>query len=180
MNIILIFFIAVSLSMDAFSLSLAYGTVSFSKKDTKLLSIIVGLYHFFMPILGILLGNFISKSVHIGAHIGGDVVTLIIFSLIGINMIIESTKEQEEVNKMKIGEMILFGFAVSIDSFSVGIGLNNISDNFLLCSLIFSLTSAIFTYLGLILGKKLNMLVGKLSTLLGGIALIVLGVVYVI
>ena len=33
MNIILIFIIAVSLSMDAFSLSLAYGTLGLSKKE---------------------------------------------------------------------------------------------------------------------------------------------------
>ena len=33
MNIILIIFIAVSLSMDAFSLSLAYGTINLRKKD---------------------------------------------------------------------------------------------------------------------------------------------------
>ena len=37
MNIILIFFIAISLSMDAFSLSLAYGTINLTKKEiTKL------------------------------------------------------------------------------------------------------------------------------------------------
>ena len=36
MNIILIFIIAVSLSMDAFSLSLAYGTINLRKKDINI------------------------------------------------------------------------------------------------------------------------------------------------
>lgn len=176
MNIILIFIIAVSLSMDAFSLALAYGTISLTKKEINTLSIVVGIYHFFMPILGMLIGNFIIKIV----HVGGDLITLIIFVFIGINMIIEGIKGQEAVKQMKFGEMILFGLAVSIDSFSVGIGLNNISNNFILCSIIFSITSCVFTYLGLLLGNKLSELIGKLATLLGGITLILLGIIYVL
>ncbi len=174
MNIILIFFIAISLSMDAFSLSLAYGTISLTKKEIKLLSIIVGLYHFFMPIFGMLIGSFIIKILPIDE----DIITLVIFSFIGINMIIETFKKEENIKKMKIGEMILFGLAVSIDSFSVGIGINSISNNFLLCSCIFSITSLIFTYIGLILGNKLNELIGKVATLMGGISLIILGIIY--
>ena len=176
MNIILIFIIAVSLSMDAFSLSLAYGTISMSKKEINILSVIVGIYHFFMPILGMLIGKFIFNVM----HISGDLIVLVIFGFIGINMIIESFKEEEKVKKMKIGEMILFGLAVSIDSFSVGIGINNISNNFILCSTIFSIISFIFTYFGLKLGNKLNQLIGKVATLIGGITLIILGIIYIL
>ena len=173
---ILIFVIAISLSMDAFSLALAYGTSSLNKKEINTLSVIVGLYHFFMPILGMLLGKFIINML----NVNGDLIVLIIFSFIGINMIIESFKEEEQVEKMKIGEMILFGLAVSIDSFSLGIGVNNISNNFLLCSLIFSITSFAFTYVGLLIGNKLNEWIGKISTMLGGVTLIILGLAYYI
>ena len=176
MNIILIFIIAVSLSMDAFSLSLAYGTISMSKKEIRLLSIIVGIYHFFMPILGMLIGKFIFNIM----HISGDLIVLIIFSFIGINMIIESLKKEEKVKKMKLGEMILFGLAVSIDSFSLGIGINNISDNFIMCSSIFSITSFMFTYIGLKLGNKLIQLIGKIATIVGGVVLILFGIIYII
>ena len=61
MNIILVFLIAISLSMDAFSLALAYGTNSLNKKEIRTLSTIVGIYHFFMPIIGMLIGNYITK-----------------------------------------------------------------------------------------------------------------------
>ena len=176
MNIILIFIIAISLSMDAFSLSLAYGTINLNKKEINILSIIVGIYHFFMPIMGMLIGGYIVKYVHASS----DLIILVIFTIIGINMILESRKEQEEVKYMKISEMLLFGFAVSIDSFSVGIGLNSISNNFIMCSSIFSITSFIFTYIGLKLGKKLNLLIGKIATFIGGISLILLGIIYVI
>ena len=176
MNIILIFIIAVSLSMDAFSLALVYGTISMTKKEIEILSIIVGIYHLLMPIFGMVIGKFISNVM----HISGDLIVLVIFSFIGVNMIIESFKKEETVKKMKIGEMVLFGLAVSIDSFSVGVGINNISNNFLLCSCIFSITSFVFTYIGLKLGNKLNQLIGKVATLTGGIMLVILGLIYII
>ena len=162
MNLILIFFIAISLSMDAFSLALAYGTISLTKKEINLLSIILGM--------------FIGKIVL--SKINSDILIFIIFTVIGIGMIIESFKKEEKVNKMKLLEMIAFGFAVSVDSFSVGVGLQSITNNYILSSLIFSLTSFTFTYIGLILGNKLNMLIGKLATLIGGISLILLGIFY--
>ena len=86
MNIILIFIIAVSLSMDAFSLSLAYGTLYLTKKEIRILSVIVGIYHFFMPILGMLIGKFIFNLININEKI----IVFLIFGFIGINMIIDS------------------------------------------------------------------------------------------
>ena len=176
MNIILIFIIAVSLSMDAFSLSLAYGTTSMTKKEIRFLSIIVGIYHFFMPILGMLIGNFVFNVMHLNS----EIIVFIIFLFIGISMIIDSFKKEEKVKKMKIREMILFGLAVSIDSFSVGIGINNISNNFIICSSVFSFISFLFTYIGLILGNRLNQLFGKFATLIGGITLIILGITFIL
>jgi len=174
MNIILIFLIAISLSMDAFSLSLAYGTISLSKKDIKIVSIVVGLYHFFMPIIGMLLGKYITKFINIGE----DIILLVIFTLIGINMILDSLKHKEKLKYMELSEILLFGFAVSIDSFSVGIGIKSLSNNFLIPSLMFSITSFLFTYIGLRLGKKLNLLIGRVATLIGGVSLILLGIIY--
>ena len=95
-------------------------------------------------------------------------------------MIIEGIKVKEEVKKLSILEMIMFGLAVSIDSFSVGIGLNNISNNLIMCSSIFSIISFIFTFIGLQLGNKLNQMIGKMSTIIGGIALIIFGIFYLI
>ena len=74
----------------------------------------------------------------------------------------------------------MFGLAVSIDSFSVGIGLKVITDNFILSSLIFSVVSFSFTYLGLLIGYKLSNIIGRLATLFGGIVLIVIGICYLV
>lgn len=176
MNIITIIIIAVSLSMDAFSLSLAYGTLNLEKKYIKKLSTIVGIYHFIMPLLGLSIGNIVLKLIPINTNI----IVCIVLSFIGIEMIIDTFKNEEEIKMMNIKELLLFGLAVSIDSFSVGIGLKALTNKYILSVAMFSLSSFIFTYIGLILGKKINNLIGKISTLLGGITLIIIGIIYIL
>lgn len=176
MELLLILIIAVSLSMDAFSLSLAYGTLNLNKKIMSKLSIIVGAFHFFMPLFGMLIGTFITNVLPISPSL----LVFLILTFIGIQMIVESFKEEEYKNILNIYQLLLFGFAVSIDSFSVGIGLKSINSNFILCSTIFSICSFVFTYLGLILGKKINHIIGKSSTIIGGLVLICIGIVYLL
>lgn len=175
MSFLIVLVIAISLSMDAFSLSLAYGTLDLSKKNINKLSIIVGIYHFFMPLIGLFLGNLILQFFPINPNI----IVTIVLCFIGLQMIIETFKNDENMKVMSFAELLLFGLAVSIDSFSVGIGLNAINNNFIFCSFVFSVSSFLFTYLGLILGKKVNQLIGKASTFIGGIVLIIIGIMYI-
>lgn len=171
-----IIIIAVSLSMDAFSLSLAYGTLNLDKKNILIQSIVVGLFHFFMPQIGQLVGNQIIKII----PINDNFLVFIVLFVIGIQMILETIKREEKIKKMNVKEIILFGLAVSLDSFSVGIGLKTIYKNTFISSMIFMIVSYIFTYYGLKIGKKINDIVGKISTIIGGIILMIIGLLYVI
>ncbi|MBQ9181593.1 MAG: manganese efflux pump [Bacilli bacterium] len=171
-----IIIIAFSLSMDAFSLSLAYGTLNLNKKDMLSLSFIVGLYHFFMPQIGVIVGDTLLKIIKINPNF----IVFIVLSFIGIEMIFESFKKEENIKKLKLMEMILFGLAVSIDSFSLGIGLKVITNNILISCIFFSAFSFIFTLIGLFIGKKTSEILGFISTLLGGIILVIMGVLYLI
>lgn len=177
MNIILILIIAISLSMDAFSLSLAYGTIGLRKKTIFLLTAIVSLYHFFMPLIGLIMGHAIITFLPV---VDPDLLVFLVLTFIGVQMLIESFKKEEINNHMSLWELLAFGFAVSLDSFSVGIGLSSITDQYLLSCLIFSICSGGFTYFGLFLGKYIHHLIGKLSTILGGIVLIILGIIYIL
>lgn len=176
MQLLTIFIIAISLSMDAFSLSLAYGTLNLNKKDIISLSIIVGIYHFFMPQIG----NQVGEKILSILPIEPNTIVFIVLFIIGLQMILETFKEEKNIKKMHLKESIIFGLAVSIDSFSVGIGLKAIYSNVILSSFLFSLMSFLFTYIGLYLGKKINDIVGKISTLFGGIILMIIGLLYII
>lgn len=176
MHFLLLIIIAVSLSMDAFSLSLAYGTLNLSKKYISILTIIVGCFHFFMPLIGNSFGSFLLSLIPINP----DIIVFIVLTFIGIEMIIGSKKEETNVKKMSYLELLLFGFAVSLDSFSVGIGLISLSTHIFLTAFLFSFCSAFFTFLGLHLGKKIHKNIGNISTLLGGIVLVGIGVLYLL
>ena len=175
MKIITVLLIAVGLSMDAFSLSLSYGILNINKKDILLQSIIVGIYHFIMP----LIGSFVGDKVLIVIPINPKLIVFLVLFIIGLQMIIETFKE-EKIKNLNIIEMILFGLAVSLDSLSVGIGLKIIYNNIIFSSTIFMIVSFIFTFVGLNLGKSINIITGKISTLLGGIILMIVGLLYTI
>lgn len=174
MSIAMVIMIAISLSMDAFSLSLAYGTLNLEKKYIHMLSIIVGIYHFAMPLMGMWIGNSILKILPVSTN----TIVFIVLVLIGLEMIIESFKENRSVSLMKVSELLIFGLAVSLDSFSVGLGLSAIYKNPWICAITFSISAGLFTYIGLYLGKKINTWIGKISTIIGGIILIIIGLLY--
>jgi len=175
LKILTIVLIAISLSMDAFSLSLLFGTEETIKKDKIILSIIVGIYHFIMPLIGLSIGSFIANKIILNTNL----LVGLILTLISIEMIISSFKDREEKFLFTIPGYLLFGFSVSVDSLTTGIGLPAITNNYILSSSIFSVISFMFTLLGLNLGNVLNQKYGKISTLLGGTILLLLGIIYI-
>ena len=170
---IVLLIIAIGLSMDAFSLSLGYGTMGLKNQDTLKISIFVGVFHFFMPLIGLFIGTTITDMLHINPHFIMGIILLFISS----QMIIEMIKEETKELNIKFMYLIIFALSVSLDSFSTGIGLEAITSNFLLSSTIFSITSFSFTYLGLILGKYTTKLLGKYAQILGILLLSIIGIV---
>ena len=167
--------IGISLSMDAFSLALLYGTYGLSKKDELMLSTIVGLFHFFMPLIGLFFGNVVFHYLMVDSNF----VVGIIFGLLGIEMFISSFRSEEVKILIGFVPFLLFGLSVSIDSLTTGIGLSSISDNYLMVSSIFMIFSALFTYLGLKLGGFLSDRFGKVATMFGGSLMIFLAFFYI-
>ena len=176
MSFIFVIMIAISLSMDAFSLALAYGTLNMENSDIKKISMIVGLYHFFMPLIGMLAGSQIIRILNMNPNL----VVFVVLAVIGVQMIMETVKEEKSLKLMSLTEFFVFGLAVSIDSFSVGLGLETIYKSPFISALTFSISSLIFTYLGLKLGRTISNMIGKMATLLGGITLIIIGILYMI
>lgn len=176
MSLFVIFILAVGLSMDAFSLAMIYGTLNLKPHMQRLMSIMVGIFHFFMPILGYQIGELILKVIKVNP----DILVGIIFIILGIEMLLSLKKEDQVKLLTGIASVIFFAFTVSIDSFSIGIGFGVANVPILLPCLIFSITSAIFTYTGVVLGNKLANKFGNITTLIGAIILLILGISYVL
>ena len=174
--ILLYFFMAVGLSMDAFSLAIVYGTNNLNKNKALILSLFVGILHFIMPNIGNLLGqNFLQGFINYG-----NIITGLVFLVLSIQMIL-SLKEENEVNELKnYLELFIFAVAVSIDSFSVGIALSLENQSLIIGGIIFSIISFIFTITGLLLGKFLSDKTGRISKVFGIIILVLLSMKYIL
>lgn len=175
-EIISLFVIAIALSMDTFSLSLGIGTSNLSKRKCFLFSIMVGTFHFFMP----LLGTFLGKKLVTFFMIKSNFLLGAILIYLAITMFIEIIHPDEKEKKMNIINMLLLSVSVSIDSFSTGIGLTAITNNMLFAVIIFSSVSFCFTYLGLLIGKYANHLLGTYATIFGAILLMVIGLFHLL
>ena len=129
-----------------------------NNKQKLSLSIIVGIYHFIMPLIGLQFGHLINKIDVISI----DIIASIILTYIGIDLIVSNYSKKEEKLTISMLGFLMFGLSVSIDSLSVGIGLKAITDSYYLSSVVFSLTSGLFTYLGLILGNIIGKKIGAI------------------
>ena len=113
--------------MDAFSLSLIYATQGISKRNEILLAIIVGLFHFFMPLLGLFFGSIIMRYLTFDLNL----IVGIIFSIIGLEMLFSKENNHQKITINLLG-FLFFSLSVSIDSLTTGIGLSAMSNNYLI------------------------------------------------
>lgn len=176
MQILSILLIGIALSMDTFSLSLSFGTFNITNKQALKLSIIVGIMHFFMPILGMLLGEKLINLFELQC----DFLLGIILLFIAIQMIIDLIKHEENSFNINILGMFLFALGVSLDSFSVGLGIKAITDNINLATSIFAICSFVFTFSGIMIGKFANKFIGTYASIFGVVILLILGIVHIL
>lgn len=170
-----IFSLAFALSMDAFSLSLGVGTFSPSSKKIIVLSIIVGIMHFVMPLLGAILGTSLMKIFSLNANFLVGVILLFLAFEMVLEMIQKNDTDQIDLS---LFGCFAFAFGVSLDSFSIGLGIKALYQNVIIPFLFFSISSFLFTFLGLSIGRYTTKILGTGARILGAILLVVLGVIY--
>ena len=153
--------------MDAFALSISYGISKINAKSIILTAVTVGIFHFFMP----LIGNYIGLSLFEYTVFKPKYILFLVFLILSIDMFIHFFEKEEKIRVLNLFGMLFFAFTVSFDSLSVGLGIRYLYDNIFVCVFIFCIISAFFACLGFYLGKKLSVAVGKYSFLFGSITL---------
>lgn len=175
-ELISILLIGVSLSMDTFSLSLSMGSLIKNNKYLNVFPFLVSLFHFFMP----LVGNLIGIEVLNYFNLASEKVLGLVLVIIGINFAFNYLKKEEININLNYISIIFLSFSVSIDSFTVGFAISNIVSNFILASFIFSVCSFFFTTLGLLVGKYSSKFIGKYASFVGIALLILLGIFHIL
>ena len=172
----LILSIAIALSMDAFSIALSLSIYKNNIIDYYKYSILVGIMHFIMPLLGSLTGMMIFNKIIVNSNKLMGVILLIL----AIDLLYNVIKKEELIKEISFKTILFLAFSVSIDSYFTGIGLYKITSNLYSSFLIFSGISFMFSisgcYIGL-LGKKY---LGKISNILALIILILLSVKFLL
>lgn len=167
-----IFLIGIALSMDAFSVALTIGINPIKQNRFIIIPITVSLMHFIMPITGYFLGHQLQQIIPLNPKI---IMVTILYYLAFIMYKDKKTEKTPKIDKM--ASIILFSISVSLDSFSVGLSLNALTNKIIIPPIIFSLCSGTITYIGLILGKYSKKVWQQKSTIIAIILLLLISIV---
>lgn len=175
MGVVEIFAIGMALAMDAFAVSICKG-LSMKKMNWKN-AIIIGLYfgafQALMPVIGYFLGTTLSGFVEKIDHW----IAFILLSIIGGNMIKESTDNEVEKRNDKVDfkTMLVLAIATSIDAMAVGVTFAFLKTNLVLAISIIGVITFIISVLGVVIGNKFGDKFQNKAELVGGIVLIIIG-----
>ncbi len=164
--------VAVVLGVDSFSLSLGLGCHNPQRKTIWIFTLLVGLFHVLMPLVGFALGRAAGEFLgELALYAGAGV---LIFW--GIKIMLEAYRGKSPRDCQPGGLALLtLSLGVSVDALSVGFGLGTFGINSLVAALLFGLVAAVMTLLGFSLGSRVKERLGRLEYL-AGIILIGLGI----
>ena len=121
MNPLTLFLLAVSLSMDAFAVSVCGGLKMSGKERLRgglVCGAWFGAFQALMPYVGYELGSHFAKAAAAYSHW----VIFVILAYIGWNMIKESGEDQEQEKITGVKTMLGLAVATSLDALGVGVG----------------------------------------------------------
>ena len=186
LNILLIglevLLLAVTLSLDAFSVALSKGMAvnKYSAKHSLSCGIWFGLFQALMPLIGYYAFKLLKDNVEFIKDLD-HWLAFIALGFIGGKMIYESFKEGDENANSSFSFKVMLGMAIatSIDALAAGIPIatdeKNIWVNVACIGIVTFLFSALGVFFGHKLGSKLKDKLGNKVEIIGGIILILLG-----
>ncbi|MBN1430344.1 MAG: manganese efflux pump [Anaerolineae bacterium] len=177
MNLIEILFIAVSLAMDSFAVSLGAGTTQYARghRAAVRLSFHLGLFQALMPVVGWFLGITVQATIASFDHW----VAFVLLALVGVRMIrsgLNSDVETHETDPTRGATLVLLSIATSIDALAVGLSLAVLGVTIWYPVAVIGVVTMLLSLLGLRLGCRLGLQFGKCMEIGGGGLLILIGI----
>ena len=166
--------IAVSLSMDAFAVSICKGLSVRRVSLTHALTcgLWFGGFQALMPALGYFLGDrFSALLTKFGPRIA-----FVLLALIGANMVKESFGGDEQLDDdYSAKAMLPLAVATSIDAFAVGVGFAAMEANIVVAALLIGCTTFTLSAIGVKVGAVFGDKYRAVSERIGGVVLILIG-----
>lgn len=167
--------IAIAMGMDVFSVSMAVAAGPRTKRQTFRLSFHFGLFQFFMPLIGWLVGSSILHLVESFDHW----IAFGLLAAIGGHMMWEGFKAEDERStrdRSKGWSLVALSIATSIDALGVGLMFGVQSENIIFPAIVIGLVSVAMSLLGIFLSRRLERHFGHHMEKIGGAGLILIGV----
>ena len=172
-----VFFIGLSLSMDAFSVSVTNGLCmkNIKIKHAFLIALFFGFFQFLMPLIGFFAASLFGEYIEVVDHW----IAFVLLMFIGIKMIIEA-REIKDCNDnclkaLSIKILTLQAIATSIDALAVGVGLGALKVPLLSSCIMIGIITFVLCFMGVFIGKKAGDIFKGKAEVLGGIILIGIG-----
>ncbi len=167
--------IAVAVSTDAFALCICKGLTvkKLSWKHIFIAAAWTGGAQTIMPFIGYFVGN----AVHVFVTDIEPWLTFIIFTLVGIHMIIESKTEHPVGVAFTPKIMFPLAFVDSIDSMAVGLSFALEDADILPIAFIIGAITILFATLGITLGHRFGKRLGDKAERIAGIVIIIMGII---
>ena len=174
-----ILLIGVSLSMDAFAVSVANGRAlkEFRLRHALWMGLYFGGFQFLMPLAGFLLGSTVSHYVtRLGPYI-----SFALLAFIGGKMLLDSLKpdggDDAGLSVLTHRALLASAVATSIDALAVGVSFAFMEDVRLLPScLLIGCTTFVISAAGALLAGKIPGLHPRRAGIIGGAVLVLIGV----
>ena len=170
--------IGVSLSMDAFAISVTNGLTlkDFNIRHALWMGLYFGAFQCGMPLLGCLLGSTVSGYV----NAWGPYISFFLLAFIGGKMLFDSFRggdDSGEGGMLVLSHRRLFVLAVatSIDALAVGVSFAFMQVRLLPSCLLIGCTTFVISFAGAMLGSKIPGVSGKKAHIAGGLVLIGIG-----
>ncbi|MCH5163539.1 MAG: manganese efflux pump [Clostridiales bacterium] len=169
-----IIILGIGLSMDAFAVAICKGLSSekFSVKAALIVGIWFGAFQALMPLIGYLLGSFVSSYIEAFDHW----IAFILLAFIGGKMIYEAIKGEEKQDaSVTFAIMLPLAIGTSIDAMAAGITLAFSAVNIFIAIAIIGVITFALSALGVKIGNIFGSKFKKKAEIFGGAILILLG-----
>ena len=168
--------IGIGLSMDCFAVSLAIGTTT----KTRLVyaaAIIAACFGIFQA--GMTLAGWVAGSTLIGLISAYDHwIAFLLLAVIGIKMMVEGIRGEDDkapIETIRFVPVIILSVATSIDALAVGVSFGVLRTAVLIPAILIGVVAFIVSFAGVMLGERLEALLGNKTEIAGGVILILIG-----
>ena len=177
LNLADVLLLSLGLAMDAFAVSICKGlaTQKLNFKYALTVGLYFGVFQGIMPLIGYLLANSFIRYIERFDHW----IAFILLAAIGISMIVEAIKGDEDKadDSLKVSTMLVLAVATSIDALAVGISMAcaKMEIHILAAVAIIGVVTLVLCMAGVKIGNVFGAKFKRKSEIAGGVILILIG-----